>query len=288
MPATDRLYPRHPRGFKPLLGVRIATLALNLPGPAAAARLKALGAEVVKIEPPGGDPMAQMSPALYRAMHKGVPVRTLDLKSQEGQTELQEVLQQSDLLLTAFRPAALKRLGLDRRSLAARYPRLSAVFIFGYPGAQAHLAGHDLTFQAEAGLIDSARLPTTLLADMMGAMLVCEAALAALLQAKLQGQGAQLDIALSDAAGFAAVPRALGMTVAGELLGGALPEYGVYVCADGLVAIAALEPHFQRALAQVAQGTTRRSIARWCKAHSAAQLNALTRQHDLPLWAWTT
>lgn len=288
MSGTARLYPRQPRHFKPLNGVRIVTLALNLPGPAAAARLKALGAEVSKIEPPGGDPMAQMSPELYRALHKGVPVRTLDLKTGEGQAALQETLQHSDLLLTAFRPAALKRLGLDRRSLAARHPQLSAVFIVGYPGAQAHLPGHDLTFQAEAGLIDSARLPSTLLADMMGALLATEAAMGALLQAKLQGQGARLEIALSDAAGFAAAPRALGMTAPGQMLGGALPEYGVYACADGLAAIAALEAHFQRALAQVAQGTTHRSIARWCKSHTVAQLTALAQQHDLPLWAWTT
>lgn len=288
MTGTAALYPRHPRSFKPLRGVRIVTLALNLPGPAAAARLKALGAQVLKIEPPGGDPMAQMSPALYRALHRGVPVRAVDLKTPQGQADLQAVLQQSDLLLTAFRPAALKRLGLDKRSLAASHPHLSAVFIVGYPGAQAHLPGHDLTFQAEAGLIDAARLPSTLLADMMGGLLVTETALGALLQAKVLGQAARLDIALSDAAGFAAVPRALGMTAPGQLLGGALPEYGVYPCADGLVAIAALEAHFQRALAQVAQGMTHRAITRWCKTQTAAQLTALAQQHDLPLWAWTT
>ncbi|HML82799.1 MAG TPA: CoA transferase [Thiomonas arsenitoxydans] len=288
MPDTARLYPRHPRNYKPLSGVRIVTLALNLPGPAAAARLRALGAKVLKIEPPGGDPMAQMSPALYRAMHKAVPVRKLDLKTAEGQTALHEQLQQSDLLLTAFRPAALKRLGLDRRSLAARHPHLSAVFVVGYPGAQGQLPGHDLTFQAEAGLIDAAKPPATLLADMTGALLVSEAALGALLHQRAQGRGAMLDIALSDAAGFAAVPRALGMTAPGQLLGGALPEYGVYACADGLVAIAALEPHFKQALALAAQGATHRAIARWCKSHTAAQLTALAQQHDLPLWAWTT
>ena len=288
MPSADRLYPRHSRNFKPLAGVHITTLAVNLPGPAAAARLHALGADVVKIEPPGGDPMAQMSPALYRAMHRGIQVQTLDLKTAAGQDALHARLQRSDLLFTAFRPAALKRLGLDKRSLAARHAQLSAVCVVGYPGAQAHLPGHDLTFQAQAGLIDTAHLPPTLLADMMGALLVVEAALGALLQARLQGKGVLLDVALSDAAGFAAVPRALGMTAPGNLLGGALPEYGVYPCADGLAAIAALEPHFQRALAQVAQGGTHRHITRWCKTHSAAQLTALAQQHDLPLWAWTT
>ena len=288
MSSASRLYPRHSRNFKPLAGVRITTLAVNLPGPAAAARLHALGAEVRKIEPPGGDPMAQMSPALYRAMHKGIQVQTLDLKTAEGQEELDAQLQRSDLLFTAFRPAALKRLRLDKRSLAARHAQLSAVCVVGYPGSQAHLPGHDLTFQAEAGLIDSAHLPSTLLADMMGAMLVVEAAMGALLQARAQGRGVLLDVALSDAAGFAAVPRALGMTAPGSLLGGALPEYGVYPCGDGLVAIAALEPHFRQALTEVAQGGSQRQIARWCKAHGAEQLTALAQQHDLPLCAWPT
>ncbi|MGC8807526.1 MAG: CoA transferase [Thiomonas sp.] len=287
MTSVARLCPRQPRRFRPLAGVRITTLAVNLPGPAAAARLRALGAEVLKIEPPSGDPMAQMSPALYRAMHKGIRVQTLDLKTAAGQAALDAQLQHSDLLFTAFRPAALKRLRLDKRSLAARHARLSAVCVLGYPGAQSHLPGHDLTFQAEAGLIDSAQLPSTLLADMMGAMLVVEAALGALLQARTLGKGVWLEVALSDAAGFAAVPRALGMTAPGSLLGGALPEYAVYRCADGLVAIAALEPHFRQALFAVAQGGTRRHLSRWCKAHTAADLTALAGQHDLPLWAWT-
>lgn len=110
----------------------------------------------------------------------------------------------------------------------------------------------------------------------------------ALLQARAQGRGVLLDVVLSDAAGFAAVPRDLGMTAPGSLLGGALPEYGVYPCADGLVAIAALEPHFRQALTEVAQGGSQAQIARWCKTHSAAQLTALAQQHDLPLWAWPT
>lgn len=277
-----------PRGFAPLAGVHITSLALNLPGPAAAVRLRALGATVDKIEPPGGDPMARMSAALYRAMHRGIRVRTLDLKTSEGQTVLQSQLQHSDLLLTAFRPATLTRLGLGWRGLTARFRWLSLVRVFGYPGNRSQLPGHDLTFEADAGLIDTARLPATLLADMMGAMCVVEAALAALLQSRARGRGVRLDVALSDAAAFAAAPRALGLTAPGGQLGGALPEYGVYRCADGLVAIAALEPHFRDALFAFTRGGTQRHIARWCRAHTAVELNALSQQHDLPLSAWTT
>ena len=284
---TAALRPRYPKAFRPLAGVRVLSLALNLPGPAAAARLRALGAEVRKIEPPGGDPMRELSPALYRAMHRGVPLRSIDLKTAAGRQVLDDELRQSDLLLTAFRPAALRRLGLSPNALAARHPHLSAVAIVGYPGSKSALAGHDLTFQAEAGLIDASRLPTTLLADMSGALLVVEAAMGALLQARASKQGAFLQVALSDAAAFVAVPRALGLTRTGAVLGGELPEYGVYRCADGYVAIAALEPHFAQALAEAAGGRTRGRIARWCRAHRAAELDAIARRDDLPLRSWT-
>lgn len=286
MPNSTALSPRYPKSFKPLAGVRVLSLALNLPGPAAAARLRALGAEVHKIEPPAGDPMRLLSQSLYRAMHRGVTVQTLDLKTAHGQAVLHQALQASDLLLTAFRPAALGRLGLDKGTLAARHPHLGAISILGYPGRKARLPGHDLTYQAEVGLIDAARLPATLLADMTGALLVVEAAMGAMLQARVSGKGVCLDVALSDAAGFAALPRTLGMTTAGALLGGHLPGYAVYPCLDGLVAVAALEPHFAEALANTAGGGTREHIARWCKAHSAAELEAIAWQQDLPLKAW--
>ena len=66
----------------PLAGVRVVTIALNLPGPAAAARLQELGADVVTVLPPSGDPVATLVPALYEELHRGQSVRTVDMKSQ--------------------------------------------------------------------------------------------------------------------------------------------------------------------------------------------------------------
>jgi crotonobetainyl-CoA:carnitine CoA-transferase CaiB-like acyl-CoA transferase len=286
MTRTAQLLPHHPATFRPLAGVRVLSLALNLPGPVALARLRALGAHVRKIEPPSGDPMRSMSAALYRAMHRGVAVQALDLKTEPGQAALHEVLRASDLLLTAFRPPALARLGLDRATLSAAHPHLSTVSIVGHPGRRANQPGHDLTYQAEAGLLDTARLPSTLLADMTGALVVMEAAMGAVMQARASGCGVHLQVALSDAAGFAALPRDVGLAGAGALLGGGLPGYAVYPCRDGLVALAALEPHFAESLAQIAGGASRAAIARWCRTHGAAQLEALAAEHDLPLRAW--
>ncbi len=282
------LVPRHPRGFAPLAGVRVLSLALNLPGPAALTRLRALGAEVRKVEPPGGDPMRAMCPTLYRAMHRGIPVDTLDLKTQEGQQGLHAALDVSDVLLTSFRPGALTRLGLDAATLKRGWPGLCVVSVVGARGRAAAHAGHDLTYQAVAGLLDRATLPQTLVADMLGAMLVVEATLAALLHARATGKGAALQVALADAAAFAAAPRLAGLTAPGALLGGALAGYGVYRCSDGLVAVAALEPHFAAALARAAGGSSRAAITRWCRAHAASQLNAIAAAEDVPLHAWTT
>ncbi len=283
----DALKPRHPRGFKPLADLRVLSLALNLPGPAALARLHALGAQAHKIEPPAGDPMRTMCPPLYRAMHRGVVVRTLDLKTPAGQDALQQELRDANLLLTSFRPAALQRLGLGKRHLQRHHPALACVAIVGQTGPGANLPGHDLTYQAQAGLIDAARLPPTLLADMTGALLAVEAAMGALMHAAPGVPGMHLQVALADAASFAALPHSAGLTLAGALLGGALPGYAVHPCRDGLVALAALEPHFAAQLAAVAGGPSHAATARWCKAHTVAELHALAAEHDLPLEAWS-
>ncbi len=282
------LTPRHGAAFQPLAGMRIVSLALNLPGPAALARLRALGADVLKIEPPAGDPMLQMCAPLYRAMHRGVERRTLDLKQADGRDALHAELAGADLLLTSFRPSALRRLGVDAPSLGVALPRLSTLAIVGARGRAAELAGHDLTYQAAAGLVDAPQLPATLLADMSGALLVVEAALAALLQAGRSGTGVALQVALTDAAAFAAVPRAAGLTAPGALLGGELPGYAVYRCRDGLVALAALEAHFAAALLTHTGTSSARGLRAWCAAHDAAALQRLAQRDDLPLWAWRT
>jgi alpha-methylacyl-CoA racemase len=100
-------------GSMPLGGIWVLTLAVNLPGPVAASRLCAMGASVVKIEPPGGDPLARMCPGYYEDLSAGQEVVRLDLKDQQDRASLDDWLEGTDLLLTANRPAALGRLGLS-------------------------------------------------------------------------------------------------------------------------------------------------------------------------------
>src|SRR5438094_1317832 len=155
--------------MSPLDGIGVLTLAINLPGPVAVARLRRLGAAVVKIEPPGGDPLAHVLPRWYELLHEGQTVLPLDLKGDEGRRQLEERLGRSDLLITAMRLAALQRLGLDWATLHRRHPRLCVVAVVGYPPPHEDRPGHDLTYQARAGLLEPPRLPRSCLADLAGA-----------------------------------------------------------------------------------------------------------------------
>lgn len=287
--------------FRPLRGTRIVSLALNLPGPAALMRLRALGARCLKVEPPGpapavsGDPMGQYNPGAYGQMHDGIRSLTLDLKSERGRAQLARELASAGVLLTSFRPSALAKLGLGWAALRRAHPQLSLIEIIGAAGERAEEPGHDLTYLAEAGLITGTTLPPSLLADMTGALLAVEATLAALLQARASGRGVHRQVTLLGAAQWLALPRSWGLTLPSGAVGGAHAGYKVYPCKDGRVAFAALEPHFAVALFRVAglpppdlrapfAPASHAAIAAWVLGKTRRQLDALGRAHDLPLY----
>lgn len=287
-----------------LAGCRILSVALNLPGPAAMMRLNAMGAACTKLEQPStqanittSDPMGLYAPHAYQELHAGIAILHADLKTTEGQQQAQAALAQTDVLLTSMRPAALERLGWDWASLHAQFPRLNMVQIVGATGARSNEAGHDLTYQAEAGLVTSLQMPPSLMADMAGALMASEAVLQTLLLRQRSGQGQLLEVGLLQAAQWLGIPRRWGMTTPEGVTGGAHAGYRIYACQDGRVAIAALEPHFaQRLWAQVSPSsavpamdspTTQQAIAAFCASHSCAQLDALALQYDLPLVTMT-
>jgi crotonobetainyl-CoA:carnitine CoA-transferase CaiB-like acyl-CoA transferase len=271
----------------PLQDFRILTIAVNIPGPVAAGQLAGLGAVVTKVEPPGGDLLAVAAPAWYKALHSRQQVVRLDLKTAEGQAGLHRLLSDSDLLLSSTRPAALERLGLGWGTLAARYPRLCQVAIIGYPAPDENKAGHDLTYQASLGLVEPPHLPRTLLADLGGAERAVQAALALLL-ARERGQGAGYqEVTLAEAAEALAAPWRYGLTVAGGLLGGGLPGYGLYPAREGWVAVAALEAHFLERLGQALglKVVTAESLADAFGQRPAREWERWAAERDLPLVA---
>jgi alpha-methylacyl-CoA racemase len=290
------------RSFAPLHGIRILSLALNLPGPAALMRCRRMGATCSKLEPPAGDPMGLYNPAAYAELHEGVRLLQADLKASEGQDLLHRELGRTDVLLTSFRPSALNKLGLGWKELHGRHPSLSQVAIVGAPGARAEEPGHDLTYLADNGLVPGLELPATLYADMSGSLMASEAVLQAALRKheRYAGggdphpEGVYLEVALADAAGYLALPRRWGLTQPAGSVGGAHAGYRIYPCKDGRVAVAALEPHFAAALcaqAGVAAGDkkamfaqeTHAAVAAFFASQTREQLDRLALEKDLPI-----
>jgi crotonobetainyl-CoA:carnitine CoA-transferase CaiB-like acyl-CoA transferase len=268
-----------------LNGIKIVNLSVNLPGPAAAQRFRLMGAEVVKIEGPSGDPMELYHAGWYKDMAEGQTLVRLDLKSDQGRTELDRLLSGADLLISASRPAAMVRLGLDWATLHRKYPRLCQVAIVGYPAPRENEAGHDLTYQASLGLLTPPHMPRTLLADMAGAEMTVSSALALLLQRERGGDAGYAEVALSEAAASLAEPLRYGCTATGALLGGGVPEYNIYQASDGWVAVAALEPHFKHRLESALSVSTQEEYRQIFLSNSASEWEKWGQEQDVPVVA---
>jgi alpha-methylacyl-CoA racemase len=253
----------------------------------AAYRLGAMGASVVKVEPPNGDPLAGMCPGYYEELCAGQELVSLDLKDREDRASLDARLEEMDLLLTASRPSALGRLGLSWPELHARFPRLCQVAIVGYPPPEEEVPGHDLTYQARFGTLSPPGMPPVLIADLAGAERAVSVALS-LLFARERGQGAGYErVTLSEAAMSFAGPLRWGLTASGGVLGGGFPGYGVYRAREGHVALAALEGHFwERLLRELGvEGDERRELERTFQTRTAEQWQEWAAERDLPLAA---
>ena len=149
-------------------------------------------------------------------------------------------------------------------------------------------------FGADAPRYPGLDLPATLYADMGGSLMASEAVLQARLLQLQTGKGLRLEVALSEAARYLALPRTWGLTQPGGAVGGAHAGYQVYACKDGRVALAALEPHFARRMAEAAGMTADgmgsmlsaqaiEAIARFMAVNTRAELEALAVDKDIPL-----
>ncbi len=269
----------------PLDGVRVVSLAINVPGPVAAARLAALGADVTKVEPPSGDFLAAAAPAWYAALIERQRVVVVDLKSDEGRATLAELLAAADVLIVSSRLAALARVGIDRDTITARCPRLCVVSIVGHPSPDTEVSGHDLTYLAEARLVTPPRLPVSLYSDMATAIETVAAALALLVRRAKSGLGGWREVSLLETARALAEPLHHGLTARGGVLGGGFPGYALYEALDGWVAVAALEPHFLARLLDVVapEAPDGPAIGRRLRAHTVDHWVSIGRTHDIPI-----
>jgi crotonobetainyl-CoA:carnitine CoA-transferase CaiB-like acyl-CoA transferase len=273
--------------MQPLAGTKIVTIAFNLPGPAAVSQLDRWGAEVLKVEPPGGDPLSMHCPDFYRELLGRQRVERLDLKQEQDRGRLGTHLAAADLLITSTLPASLERLGLNWPRLHAQFPRLCQVAIVGHAPPDVELTGHDLTYQAGVGLLNPPAMPLTLLADMAGAQTTVSHALAVLAERSRTGEGVLSYLPIAGALDFFTLPLRFGLTSPGGRLAGTLPFYNIYPTLDGWLAVAALEPQFWaklQTLLSLKRGTYQ-ELKAVLQQRSAVEWERFGVEHRLPLAA---
>jgi alpha-methylacyl-CoA racemase len=253
---------------QPLAGILVLDFTTLLPGPLATLMLAEAGAEVVKIERPGGEEMRAHGPHIrgesvpFAMLNRGKSGFVLDLKSVDERSRLVPMLARADVLVEQFRPGTMRRLGLGYEAVAEINPRIVYCSISGYgqTGPRAGEAGHDLNYIGATGLLaqhlgprSNPVVPPALIADIGGGSLPAVInILLALRQRDLTGQGCHLDIAMSDAMfTFAWGGLASGFAHgrfpgSGEtMLTGGSPRYQLYPTRDGkIIACAALEQKF--------------------------------------------
>jgi crotonobetainyl-CoA:carnitine CoA-transferase CaiB-like acyl-CoA transferase len=254
--------------ISPLVGMRVVDLSRLLPGAFCTHMLRELGASVIKIEPPGGDPLRRLAPlaadgesVFHHLLNRGKDTSTLDLRAPADRARLDALLGQADVVVDSFRAATARSLGLDRAAIRAAHPRLIHCSITGYghDGPEAHRAGHDLNFVAEAGLLSfdvtgrrEPGLPRMFIADVGGgAMSAVIGILAALVARHTTSGGAFLDISMHHASLYWLMLPAARLLVRTPGDAPDLPTdgshacYNVYQCADGKwLALGALEQKF--------------------------------------------
>jgi alpha-methylacyl-CoA racemase len=231
---------------QPLRGTVVADLTRYLPGPFASRELLRLGARVVKLEPPDGDPVAATSPGWYAAMNDGKEISMWDAAAEPPP----RVLADADVVLEGFRPGVWERLGATVRDDAV----VCSITGFGADGPRALHAGHDLNYLGYAGaLADTApAVPPVQVADLAaGALGAVVEILAALVERARTGRGRRIVVSMTHGSHELVRHRVDGDPVP-RLLTGGVAYYRVYPTADGRhVTVAALEPKFYARLCEL-------------------------------------
>ena len=247
----------------PLAGIRVVELAGLGPAPYACLLLAELGADVVRVDRPGGG--TQLVPPERDALNRSRPSVAVDLKSPAGRDVVLRLAEAADVLVEGLRPGVTERLGVGPDECLARNPRLvyARMTGWGQDGPLADRAGHDINYLGLTGALhaigtaETPVVPLNIGADFGGgALFLVVGVLAALLERGSSGRGQVVDAAMVDGAS-SLVTMVYGLLGAGawqdrraaNLLDGAAPFYGTYACADGRhVAVGAIEPQFHAQL----------------------------------------
>ncbi|MEM1144303.1 MAG: CoA transferase [Pseudomonadota bacterium] len=238
-----------------LSGLRVVDLSQFLPGPHLSMMMADHGADVIAVEPPGGEPVRNIGlrdrdqSVWFRNVSRGKRSISLDLKDDGARELLLSLVDKADVFIEAFRPGAAERLGLDAKTLRGRNRRLvyCSITAYGQTGPKKLKPAHDLSVQADSGAVflnegadHRPAMPAMPVADMAASLMALSGILMALLRRETTGDGDVLDIAMQDSL-VAWYPNALGPVFAEdrspvvkqERSWGGNAMYQIYSTADG-------------------------------------------------------
>lgn len=255
-----------------LEGFRVVDLSMYLPGPVITQMMADHGAEVIRVEPPGGEPARRFGPfgrdgvsLWFKGTHRGKRSLELDLKSDAGRAAIRRLARDADVFIEGYRPGVAARLGIDAATLRGLNPRLvhCSISAYGQTGPLARRGSHDMGPQAFTGLLALNNegdappvVPGVPAADIGSALTALSAILMALLRRERTGRGDSIDIAMYDSllawtphlAGFVAAEGIAPSSTNQRSVGGAA-FYNIYPTSDGrAIALTGRELHYAEAL----------------------------------------
>ncbi|HWB46665.1 MAG TPA: CoA transferase [Hyphomicrobiaceae bacterium] len=254
-----------------LEGLKVVDLSVFLPGPYLTMTLADHGAEVIKVEPPGGDPGRHIGMAdgpqtvFFRNVNRGKKSVVIDLKAPEGQARLRELVREADVFVESYRPGVMQRLGFDYAAVSALNPRIvyCSISAFGQDGPYRDRPAHDLATMALSGALSitlgndgAPAMPGVAVADVVSALQALSGVLMALLRRESTGAGDYIDVSMHHAA-LAALPNVMGPAMCRkpqpnpkhERTTGGSAFYQVYETSDGrYLVLGAQEIKFVRTL----------------------------------------
>ena len=232
--------------MRPLSKLIVLDLTVNTPGPFCSMILSDLGARVIKVEPPGGDPLRRSGPSIFAGLNRGKESISLNLKSDGDRDVLFRLAERADVVLEGSRPGVAQRLGADYETMSARNPRIVYCSIsgFGQEGPWRDVPGHDINYLAVGGYMGAQTAiegrpwpPAILISDVGSGLYAAIAVLSAVVGRASSGESAYIDLSMTDAVlSLVGIEAENTATTDGETSGPnvtVIPTYGLFACADG-------------------------------------------------------
>ena len=249
-----------------LKGIKIIDFTNYIPGPFATLRLAELGAEVMKVEAPEGDPARHNENGLvFKAHNRGKKSISMNLKHEEGKKVALGLLKKADAVIESFRPGVMEKLGLGYKAVSSINPSIIYCSITGYGnrGKMSELGSHDLNYMSVSGALAQLKdgtgkpvHPSHTFADYIGGLAASERILAGLVARGRTGEGSYHCISIADSmaslmTNHVLIQKETGYSNGIQVLNDTLISYGLYETKDKrYVSLAALEPKFWRNFCQ--------------------------------------